>query len=284
MGKSTVSILLANKLVREGKKVVLCDLDVECPNDHLLLGVSLGDVGRFVYAQFPKLNRKKCAKCGLCVSKCPSHAVFQPSTARDAGQKKSADYPVFMPELCSSCGLCWHICPQGAIEIEKKKTGEVFFNKLRTPNSKLEAADLWLITGRSVGVLEESGPVVTAAREFAQDFARQKDADYLLMDTAVGMHCGVIRALLDVDYAYVVTEPTPLGAHDLALILRLLKKLGVSARIVLNQSNLGRRDWVDKIARDFGVKIDWEIPFSQDLVEAYSQGRLGRVDLFNNHD
>ena len=132
--------------------------------------------------------------------------------------------------------------------------------------------------------MEESGPVVTAAREFAQDFARQKDADYLLMDTAVGMHCGVIRALLDVDYAYVVTEPTPLGAHDLALILRLLKKLGVSARIVLNQSNLGRRDWVDKIARDFGVKIDWEIPFSQDLVEAYSQGRLGRVDLFNNHD
>jgi MinD superfamily P-loop ATPase len=36
-GKSTVAILMANKFAKEGKKVLLCDCDVECPNDYLLL-------------------------------------------------------------------------------------------------------------------------------------------------------------------------------------------------------------------------------------------------------
>ena len=36
-GKSTVSILLANKLRNENKKVILVDCDVECPNGYLLL-------------------------------------------------------------------------------------------------------------------------------------------------------------------------------------------------------------------------------------------------------
>ncbi|HDH45081.1 MAG TPA: cobalamin biosynthesis protein CobQ, partial [Thermococcus sp.] len=40
-GKSTFAILLAFKLSRQGKKVVLCDCDVECPNDYLLLNQEL---------------------------------------------------------------------------------------------------------------------------------------------------------------------------------------------------------------------------------------------------
>ena len=32
-GKSTVAVLMANKLVKEGKRVVLADCDVECPKD-----------------------------------------------------------------------------------------------------------------------------------------------------------------------------------------------------------------------------------------------------------
>jgi len=41
-GKSTVAVLLANELVRKGKKVILADCDVECPNDYLLLGQKFG--------------------------------------------------------------------------------------------------------------------------------------------------------------------------------------------------------------------------------------------------
>ena len=95
-GKSTYSVLLANKLLKDGKKVILVDCDVECPNDYLLLGQKLERPESFVYAKFPVLDKTKCDKCGQCVKVCRSHAIFQ------APDK----YPVFLPELCSACGAC----------------------------------------------------------------------------------------------------------------------------------------------------------------------------------
>ena len=256
-GKSTVSIILANKLRNEGERVVLCDCDVECPNDYLLLGQKLGEPVEKVYAKFPKLDKEKCVKCGLCVQNCRSNAIFMSPN----------QHPIFLHELCSGCGLCWNLCPQKAIEVEEKVTGEVFVN------------EDWLVTGRSVGVIEETGPIVTETRKFAEKFAKKQGADYLLLDSAPGTHCSVIRTLIDVDLAYAVTEPTPLGAHDLKLILELLKKLKVPTKIILNQADLGDRKPIDKIAKDFGIKIEHEIPYSRELVEAYSQGKLGKLNL-----
>jgi len=270
-GKSTISILLANKLRNEGKKVVLCDCDVECPNDHLLLGQKLKNPIEKVWANFPKLNKEKCTKCGLCTQKCPSNAIFQPP----------GDYPIFLHELCANCGLCWNLCPFGAIEVEKKVTGEIFTNNLKTQNSNVKATsqmsnlnNLYLVTGRSVGVVEETGPIVSKVRKFAENFAKEKRADYLLLDSAAGMHCSVIRALINTDLAYAVTEPTPLGAHDLKLILKLLQELKVPTKVVLNQADLGDRQPIDQIAENFGAKIEHEVPYSREIVQAYSQGNL----------
>lgn len=260
-GKSTVSILLANKLRSEGKRVVLCDCDVECPNDYLLLGQKLKKLERKVYAQFPKLDKEKCQKCGLCVKDCRSNAVFQ----------APGKFPIFLHELCSGCGLCWHICPYQAIGIEKKVIGEIFENKINK--------NFYLVTGRSVGIVDETGPIVTKLREVALGLAEKVKADYFLIDTAVGMHCGVIRALIGVDLAYTVTEPTSLGAHDLKLILKLLKTLKVSAKIILNQADLGKKELINRIARETGVSIKSEVSYSKALVKAYSKGKLGEVNL-----
>ncbi len=276
-GKSTVSILLANKLRNEGQKVVLCDCDVECPNDHLLLGQKLSKPVQKVYAKFPKLDKEKCAKCGLCVRNCRSNAIFQPR----------GDYPIFLHELCSGCGLCWNLCPNKAIGTEEKTIGEIFENKILNPTgladdeSTRRVGQMRLITGRSVGIIEETGPIVSETRKFAENFARKNEAEYLLLDTAPGMHCSVIRALISVDQALAVTEPTPLGAHDLKLILKLLQKLKVPAKIILNQADLGNRKPIDKIAKDFGVEIEHEIPYSKEIVRAYSRGDLGEIDLLN---
>ena len=76
VGKSTIAVLLANKFLKQGKKVILCDLDVECPNNYLLLGQKLNKPKSFVFAQFPKLDNTKCQKCGRCVKVCRSNAVF----------------------------------------------------------------------------------------------------------------------------------------------------------------------------------------------------------------
>jgi len=261
VGKSTVSILLANKLRAQGKKVVLCDCDVECPNDFLLLGQTLDKPVQKVFAQYPKLDRKRCTKCGLCVKNCRLHAIFQ----------APGKYPIFLHELCASCGLCWKLCPAGAIGIEKKITGEIFENKADD--------NFWLVTGRVVGVVDETGPIVTKTKEYAVKLAKKIKADFLLLDTSVGMHCGVIRALIGSDLAYVVTEPTPLGAHDLELILALLEKLKVPAKIVLNQADLSKKELIGRIARRAKVGIEYEIPYSKDLVQAYSKGELGRINI-----
>lgn len=255
-GKSTVSILLANKFRNQKKKVILVDTDVECPNDYLLLNQKLNKPEKKVYAQFPKLIKEKCHKCGLCVKNCRSKAIFM----------APGQYPVFIHSLCSGCGLCWHLCPYGAIKIEKKIIGEIFENKITDT--------FYLITGRSVGVIDESGPIVTRTKEYALTLAKRIKADYVLFDTAVGLHCGVIRALIKADLAYAVTEPTPLGAHDLKLILELLKKLKVPAKIVLNQANLGKKELIDNIAQKFKIEIRKEILYSKKLAQAYSQAKL----------
>ncbi len=282
VGKSTFSILLANKLRARGKKIVLADLDVECPNDYLLLGLKPGELRGRVHAKFPKLNKEKCTKCGLCVRKCPDNAILQPRIMSESGQEEKG-YPVFMPELCAGCGLCWNICPVGAITPEKKVTGEIFVNQLDSQvgdqlDNKYGEQTL-LVTGRSVGIVEETGPIVAEVKDYAEGLAKQIGADYLLLDTAPGLHCSVIRALWEVDKAYAVTEPTPLGAHDLSLILELLEKLEVPTKVVLNQADLGNRALIDLIVKDFNTDIAHEIPYSKDIVSAYSQGRLGNMEL-----
>ncbi len=263
-GKSTVAILFANKLIKENKKVILCDCDIECPNDYLLLSQKLKKPVEKVYAEFPKLIKEKCKKCGLCAKTCRSNAIFQ----------ASGKYPVFIKDLCSACGACWIVCPYGAIKPKKEETGQIYLNQIKK--------NYWLVTGVAKAGLEETGPVVTKVKKFALKLAEKKKADFILFDTAPGTHCPVISAILDCDLAYLVTEPTPMGAYDLNLILDLCQKLKVPVKIILNQANLGDKKRIEKIAKNFKTKIEKEIPYSRKLVEAYSKGKLLNFEIDEN--
>jgi len=257
-GKSTVSILLMKELFEKGKRVILCDCDVECPNDHLLLSQKLKKPIKKVFASFPILDKKKCKKCGLCVKTCRENAIFQ----------QPGKYPVFIKDLCSTCGACWIVCPNKAIKTKKEEIGKIYLNKKK---------NLYLITGLAKSGLEETGPVVLKTKEFALNFAKEIKADYVLFDTAAGTHCPVISALMDCDKAYCVTEPTPMGAYDLNLILDLCQKLKIPAKIILNQADLGDKKMIQKVAKTFKMKIEKEIPHSEEIVKNYSKGRLLKV-------
>jgi MinD superfamily P-loop ATPase len=249
-GKSTLAVLTARKLAKNNK-VVLCDCDVECPNDYLILGQKLGQLKANTYAEFPKLNKKKCTKCGLCVKVCKNNAIFQ----------KPGEYPVFIKELCSGCGACQAVCPVGAIETQKEETGKIYLN---------EVDNFLLVTGVAKARIEETGPIVEQTKSFAEKIK----ADYLILDTAAGTHCPVISALINSDLAYIVTEPTPMGAFDLDLILDLCKKLKVPAEIIINQSDLGDKKYIERIAKKFKVKVKKEIPYSREIIDKYSKGKL----------
>jgi len=252
-GKSTVAILLAVDLIKKGKKVILCDCDVECPNDYLLLGQKFKKSVKNIYADFPKLIKEKCTKCGMCSRSCRENAIFQAPN----------QYPIFIKDLCSGCGVCWNVCPFGAIKTKKEKVGEIYINKIKNLN---------LITGVAKPGLEETGPVVASLKEYALKLAEKIKADIILFDTAAGTHCPVISALLNCDLAYCVTEPTPMGAYDLKLILNLCQKLKVKTEIIINQADLGDKKIIYKIVKK--SKIKKEIPYSKKIVEAYSKGKL----------
>ncbi|MCD6270246.1 ATP-binding protein [bacterium] len=269
VGKSTVAVLMAASLAEQGKRVVLVDCDVECPNDYLLLGQKLKNPKRKVFAQFPKLNKKKCKKCGICQDACKNNAIIQ----------APGKYPIFIKNLCNGCGVCWNVCPFGAIRIENEEIGKVYLNEVRMRQSKAKnttgkTRSFYLISGLAKEGLEETAPVVTQTKKFAVGFAERIKADCLLFDTAAGTHCPVINALIGSDFAFVVTEPTPMGSHDLEIILTLLKKLKIKSSIVLNQSDLGNKDEVEKMAKKFRIKISKRIPYSKEIVEYYSKGQI----------
>jgi len=262
-GKSTFAILSALKFSSQGKRVLLCDCDVECPNDHLLLGRELYDSGSEpIYQDFPDLDLEKCISCGKCSKVCRENAIFW----------VKGKPPIFFEDLCNGCGACWIVCPQNAIGIKKKTVGKTFEMKIND--------NLWLLTGISEPGVTETGPVVKEVKKRAVEFAEKISAEVLIVDTAPGTHCNVIQALLGCERAYVVTEPTPLGAHDASLILRLLRIMKIPSEIVLNKADVGDQGVIRRIADEYGVQVTIEIPYSERLIRAYSEGRLDRmVDL-----
>ena len=260
-GKSTFAILSALKFSNQGKKVILCDCDVECPNDHLLLGRELQEPEP-IYQDFPELDAEKCVSCGICSKICKENAIFW----------VKGKPPIFFEDLCSGCGACWIVCPQNAIGTKKKIIGKTFEMKIND--------NLWLLTGMSEPGIVETGPVVKEVKKRALELAERIDAEVLIVDTAPGTHCNVIQALLGCERAYIVTEPTPLGAHDAALILKLLKMMKIPSEIVLNKADVGDPNVIKGIADEYGVQVTIKIPYSERLIRAYSEGKLDRmVDL-----
>lgn len=253
-GKSSFALLLTNELLSQNKKLVLVDADVECPNLYLISSWPLGESKKKVFAYFPELIKEKCQKCGLCAKKCSFGAIFQ----------APEQYPVFLHEMCGACHLCKEICPFEAIKEVKKISGKIFLSKPKN--------NLTLITAKAKEGLEETGPVVKELIEFAQEISLKNKADYLIVDSAAGTHCPVIQALLNVDRAIAVTEPTPLGSHDLKLILTLLKKLKRPTEIAINQADLGETKDIEEIAKNAEVLIKYKLPYSKKLAKQYAQG------------
>lgn len=248
-GKSTVAVALAFALAKE-KKVLLIDADVDCPGDDLLSQIKLKKVAD-VENMIPAFELEKCLQCGKCARACPEHAII-------FTQGKN---PIFFPDQCIGCRACQIVCPAGVIVDSKQVIGEIFAGK---------KGNLDLLSGRMKTGIEESSLVVNAVKKFIVN--KEKEYDYIIIDTAAGTHCPVIAALSGSDLALAVTEPTPLGAHDLELILKLTKKLKIKTEIILNRFDIGSENVIKKIAKKNKLEIIAKIPYSREIEKKYCAG------------
>ncbi len=248
-GKSTVATAIAHELSRSSK-VLIVDADVDCPNDHLLLGLERKELKK-VYQRIPKWDYDKCTQCGRC-----GHVCVQKAVVSLIGMN-----PIFVPSQCNGCGACVIECPVDAISWDKKIIGTIYSG--RKDNIDLLSGELKINEPVSEFIVNSLNEIIEEKKD---------DYDYVIVDTAAGIHCDVIAALENCDIVFSVTEPTPLGTHDLDLILELLSKLKIDVNIVLNRSDLGDKKIVKKIAKKYNKEIIAEIPYSKEIVSSYATG------------
>lgn len=248
-GKSTVATALAYELAKDNR-VLLVDADVDCPNDHLILNIEREFIKK-VEQRIPKWDYGKCIKCGLCGKVCKPNAIVS----------VKGKNPIFMQQQCNGCGACVFKCPEKAISWDKKEIGKLFTGK----NYEINFLSGELKTNEPISefVVNDINKIIEKEK---------KSYDYIIIDTAAGTHCPVIAALEMCDKVFAVTEPTPLGSHDLEIILKLLKKLKINSSIILNRSDIGDKKIIENLAKRYNTKLTVEIPYSKDIIAQYSKG------------
>jgi len=252
-GKSTVAVNLAAYFSKIGKRPLLLDCDVSAPNAAIILGAELfgkEEVSAFV----PMIREDVCIKCGRCSEVCRSHAILS----------VEGRIPIFFPDLCENCKACFFACPVRAIEEGKTVVGWTYEGN---------AYGVDIVSGELKHGVKEGALVVDAVKRRALMNFFSKKYDMVIVDTAPGAHCDVLRAIVGCDLALCVTEPTPFGAHDLEFILRLTKMVGLRSYIVLNRSDITEdHRKISELSEKYSSEIISEIPLDDEIVKSYIEG------------
>lgn len=256
-GKSFVATNLAYYLASRlgGLRIVLADLDVEAPNDHILLGVNRLENMEDIDIFFPKIIYEKCTACGACVKVCDTGAMIM----------APGKPPFVFPRLCSGCKACYYACPYDAIRREGRRT---LAHSYETHIS-IGSASFTLVTGVLKEGEEHTPPAIIAAKKRALGLK----PDVLLVDTGAGTGSGVSTAIHGSDLVIAVTEPTPLGVHDLKSILEVVEGMGYEALVVVNRHGIGPSEAILEVVQNYSnVRGLYRIPYSRRAAEAYARG------------
>ena len=250
-GKSLVATSLAIYLSRHMEGVVLADTDLEGPNDHVILGVNQLQDEKPIILFLPFIDTSKCTKCGVCIKICDTGALFMAGKA----------YPIVFPRLCSGCKACYYACPYGAI----REAGHVLGYTYVTPVC-LDNHCFKLVTGMLIEGEEHTPPGVYRTLRRALSL----NPNILIVDTGAGTGNAVSMGFRDADLVLVVTEPTPLGAHDLESILRVTDDMDKRVWLVINKYGIGDQKVLDDVIANHRVEKIYRVPYDKSVAEAYA--------------
>ncbi len=240
-GKTTVAVNLA---VTMGWRYVDCD--IEEPNGWMFLQPELEQT-ESVTMPVPVVDDQLCTRCGACAQACQFHALSVP-----------ANGVMIFPELCHGCGLCALVCPAQAITEQAREIGRV--DQGRGANG-----ECWQ------GVLNVGEP--SGVRIIDRLLQSLGGDTPVVLDCAPGASCNVVAALKTADFALLVTEATPFGAHDLNLSIQLVRSIGLPGAIVVNRST-GDDQLISDLAQEHSLPLVVSLPFSRQAAATCAAGQL----------
>lgn len=197
---------------------VVCDLDVDAPDLHLLLRPSRQREEDFYAGHEAQIDRNQCNDCGLCASLCRFGAI----------REDASGYTVD-PLRCEGCKVCVACCPREAVRFPEKHCGKWYVSSTRFGP---------LVHAQLIPGAENSGRLVMVLKQQARELARAKGLDLVLCDGAPGIGCPVISSLSGTNLAVAVTEPTPSGRHDLERVADLCSHFQVAFAVIINKHDI----------------------------------------------
>lgn len=242
-GKTTIAINLAFV----NKNGILIDTDVEEPNSHLFLKPNITKIDNIMKSH-PVVDMSKCDLCGACGDFCRYNSIIPAKN----------DVLIFK-EMCHDCGGCKLVCPKDAISYEDDIIGEIHSGQTKD-GITMKYGDLKVGSVSGVKIIKSLK-------------SQTKDESLVFIDCPPGTSCATVAAIEDVDYAIIVSEPTPFGVSDMKMVVELLRNMNTKFGVVVNKADLGD-DEIYRFCELEDIEILENISFDEKFAKLYASGKI----------
>lgn len=247
---------LTGALAKVAENRIICDLDVDAPDLHILLEPDMQEMHEFYSGNEAVIDREKCVSCGLCAEMCKYGAI----TETDQGFQVN-------PLRCEGCKVCVAFCPEEAVDFPERHCGRWYISNTRF-GTMVHAG---LFPGA-----ENSGRLVTLLREQARQKAKEQNRELILCDGAPGIGCPVISSLSNTDLAVIVTEPTLSGLHDLTRVSDLCAYFKIKTAVIINKFDLNpeQAGVMEGFCLERDLKLVGTLPYDPEVTMALSRKQV----------
>ena len=258
-GKTSLTAAFAHL----SKNTVICDLDVDTPDLHLVLHPDIRKKETFISGHEARIQEALCDDCGQCGEVCQFGAISNGGAC-----------PVINPRKCEGCKVCVVLCPSDAIVFPEKECGQWYVSQTRIG---------MMVHAQLFPGEENSGRLVALLRQRAKALAQGHNLEWILSDGPPGIGCPVISSLSGASLAVIVTEPTPSGLHDLERVVALCRHFRIAAGIVINKSDLHEETsrYMMSYCKENGFHFFGRLPYDAVVTKAIVEGKA--VTEYQDH-